>query len=224
MQALRKADHERYAHPRYEHAPELRRRSAKETEKLLRKGQFEPLGRALTRHGRAPPRDGDRRGARRAGEPAHRAAGGLDPVEPGGSSGTCASRRRMSSSPSIIRFGSEEVELLKSARRLGIPTGDLRRELGQADEQGPAQVRPRPGVRLERSAGREAIELHGIPPDRVRATGATSSTSGSSGARASPRRVRRAASASTRRAATSSTSARASIGERAEVAVRPALA
>ena len=40
-------DQARYAHPRYEKAPELRRRSSQETEKLLRKGDFEPLGRAL---------------------------------------------------------------------------------------------------------------------------------------------------------------------------------
>ena len=53
---------------------------------------------------------------------------------------------------SVVKLASPQVEFLKSARALGIPAATLRRELGQPDEQGPAQVAAGAGLRLERAS------------------------------------------------------------------------
>ena len=138
---------------------------------------------------RAPPRDGDRRGARRAGDPARRAAGGLDPVQPADRAvparAGAGRRPRLVDRPSRIGRGGPAEERARARD----PDRRLRRELGQPDEQGAAEVRrPTASSSGTRRRSREAMELHGIPADRLRATGAHSSTSGSSGSPLAPPR------------------------------------
>ena len=73
----------------------------------------------------------------------------------------------------VIEFASTQVEYVKSARRAGIPSGVGDRELGQPDRQGArsACVPDRVFVWNDVQVS-EAAELHGVPRERVVATGA----------------------------------------------------
>jgi hypothetical protein len=165
-------DQARYAHPRYEHAPELRRRSARETETLLRKGDFEPLGRSLaSRLARRLETATDEQLAERVirwsarSEAAIPSSRGID-------------RFLRERAPdvvlvsSIVRHGSEEAELVKSARRLGIPSGVCVASWDNLTNKGLLKTVPDRVFVWNEAQVAEATELHGIPADRVRATGA----------------------------------------------------
>jgi hypothetical protein len=165
-------DQARYAHPRYEHAPELRRRSAKETEKLLRKGESEPLGRALTRH---VVRRLETATDEALAERVTRRTARLEDSIP---SSRRIERHLRQRAPdvvlvsSIVRHGSEEVDLLKSARNLGIPTGVCVASWDNLTNKGLLKFVPDRVFVWNDAQVAEATELHGIPADRLRATGA----------------------------------------------------
>ena len=68
---------------------------------------------------------------------------------------------------------STDAHYARSAVGAGVPTGDLHRQLGQPLQQAAAPRRARPRHRLERDPeGRRRSSLHGVPADRVVATGA----------------------------------------------------
>jgi hypothetical protein len=73
---------------------------------------------------------------------------------------------------SVVRHGSEEVELLKSARRLGIPSGVCIASWDNLTNKGLIKFVPDRVFVWNEAQAAEATELHGIPADRVRATGA----------------------------------------------------
>jgi hypothetical protein len=164
-------DQARYAHPRYEHAPQLRRRSAQETAKLLRKEDFEPLSRALaSRLARRLETTDEQLGERVMHWTAWSEA--AIPSSPE------IERFLRERAPdvvlvsSVVRHASEEVELLKSARRLGIPTGVCVASWDNLTNKGLLKFVPDRVFVWNDAQVAEAVELHGIPADRVRATGA----------------------------------------------------
>ena len=162
----------RYSHPRYDAAPVLRERMVEQTRDLLRKKHFEPLGRAIA--DRVERRlestvDAD------LSERAVRTAARLEDAIP---SSARIERYLRERAPdvvlvtSIVRTASEEVELLKSARRLGIPTGIAVASWDNLTNKGLLKFVPDRVFVWNEDQVREAIELHGIPEERVRATGA----------------------------------------------------
>ncbi len=161
----------RYAHPRYAGAPGLRRRSAKETQQLLRKGDFEPLGRTLAAHLARRLETVDEELSERVIHWTTRSEAAIP-------SSRRIERYLRERAPdvvlvsSIVRHGSEEVELLKSARQLGIPTGVCVASWDNLTNKGLLKFVPDRVFVWNESQVAEATDLHGVPADRVRATGA----------------------------------------------------
>jgi hypothetical protein len=71
-----------------------------------------------------------------------------------------------------FRHVSKEVEFLKSARRLGIPSGVFVASWDNLVSKGSLKFTPERVFVWNDLQKRDAVELHGIPDDRVRATGA----------------------------------------------------
>jgi hypothetical protein len=162
----------RYSHPRYERAPALRQRMVEETRDLLRKKRFEPLGHAIAAR---VERRLETTVDAELSERAVRAAARMEAAIP---SSPRIERYLRERSPdvvlvsSIVRPASEEVELLKSARRLGIPTGICVASWDNLTNKGLLKFVPDRVFVWNEAQVREAAELHGIPAERVRATGA----------------------------------------------------
>src|SRR5581483_2349612 len=72
----------------------------------------------------------------------------------------------------VVNRASTQVDLLKSARRLGIPAATLVASWDNLTNKGLLKWVPERVFVWNEQQRREAIELHGIPPDRVVATGA----------------------------------------------------
>jgi hypothetical protein len=72
----------------------------------------------------------------------------------------------------VVKYGSDEVEYLKSARRLGIPAATLVASWDNLTNKGLLKWVPERVFVWNEAQRRDAIELHGIPADRVVATGA----------------------------------------------------
>jgi len=70
------------------------------------------------------------------------------------------------------RHASAEVETLKSARRLGIPSGVVVTSWDSLVSKGSLKFTPERVFVWNEIQVQDAVELHGIPHDRVRATGA----------------------------------------------------
>jgi hypothetical protein len=162
----------RYTHPRYEQAPVLKQRIADQTGELLRKKHFEPLGRAVAS-----------RFARRLeaavdadlSERTIRTASRMEDAIPSSVRIEHYLRERdpdVVLVSSIVRPASEEVELLKSARRLGIPSGICVASWDNLTNKGLLKFVPDRVFVWNEDQVREATELHRIPKERVRATGA----------------------------------------------------
>ncbi len=166
------ADLARYSHPRYDAAPVLRERIAGQTRELLRKKHFEPLGRAVAnRMERRLESTVDAELSERAIRTAARMEGAIP-------SSRRIERYLRERSPdavlvtSIVRPASEEVDLLKSARRLRIPTGICVASWDNLTNKGLLKFVPERVFVWNEDQVREATELHGIPEERVQATGA----------------------------------------------------
>ena len=71
-----------------------------------------------------------------------------------------------------FRHVSEDVELLKSARRLGIPSGIFITSWDNLTNKGSLKFTPERVFVWNEVQVRDAVELHGIPRERVRTTGA----------------------------------------------------
>ena len=162
----------RYSHPRYDEAPVLRERMAEQTGDLLRKKHFEPVGRAIARRTQ---RRLETTVDAELSERTIRTAARMEDAIP---SSRRIERYLRERSPdavlvtSIVRPASEEVELLKSARRLGIPTGICVASWDNLTNKGLLKFVPERVFVWNEDQVREATELHGIPEGRVRATGA----------------------------------------------------
>jgi hypothetical protein len=167
------ADLAHNAHPRYKHAGVLRRRTKQRVlGRIEKSGEFEPLGRRLAlREGRTLAARTDAERSRRM----LRVAAALEEAVP--------------SSPEVDRFVrglaadvvvvtgtfrhvSSEVELLKSARRLGIPAGIFVTSWDNLTNKGSLKFVPERVFVWNEVQARDAVELHRIPRERVVLTGA----------------------------------------------------
>src|SRR5581483_6437361 len=72
----------------------------------------------------------------------------------------------------VVNRASTQVEFLKSARRLGIPAATLVASWDNLTNKGLLKWAPERVFVWNEVQRREAAELHGIPPERVTATGA----------------------------------------------------
>jgi hypothetical protein len=167
------ADLARYTHPRYDRAPELRERMREKIAGHVRKSpEFEPLVRSL------------------ATRLIRRLAAGSDAVLSDRVIRVAARlEQAIPTSPEIDRYirgrspdvvlatpvvnrASTQVEFLKSAQRLGIPAGTLVASWDNLTNKGLLKWLPERVFVWNEIQRREAVELHGIPADRVVATGA----------------------------------------------------
>ena len=167
------ADLARYTHPRYEGAPTLRRRAAEKIAgRLIESEEVEPLGRSLAlRLARRLVATSD------AGlsERVVRTAARLESAIP-----SCRGIERYirSRAPDVVlvtpvvKYASEQVECLKSARRLGIPSGVCISSWDNLTNKGLLKFVPERVFVWNEAQRREAVELHGVPRERVVATGA----------------------------------------------------
>src|SRR5207249_10905344 len=72
----------------------------------------------------------------------------------------------------VVEIASSQVELLKSARKLGIPCGVCIASWDNLTNKGLIRILPERVLVWNEIQRREAVELHGIPADRVVLTGA----------------------------------------------------
>jgi hypothetical protein len=168
----RLADLARYAHPRYEHAPVLRERMAKKTLGHLSKSyEYEPLGRRLALWFVR------RLSSTTDAELSDRAIRTLARLEEAIPTSSRIDRYLRDRSPDIVLVTAvlkktSQVEFLKSARRLRIPAGVCVPSWDNLSNKGLLKFAPERVFVWNEVQRREATELHGIPADRVVATGA----------------------------------------------------
>ena len=167
------ADLARYTHPRYERAPVLRQRM---TEKIIshlgKSSELEPAGRRRAlRLARRLASTTDAALSERV----IRLAAGLESAIPTSRAIDGYIRGR---APDVllvtplVNRASEQVDFLKSARRLGIPTGVCVASWDNLTNKGLLRFVPERVFVWNEVQRREAVELHGIPAERVVATGA----------------------------------------------------
>ena len=166
------ADLARYAHPRYDRAPRLRRRVAEKVVTRIEKAtSTEPLGRALAlgvAHRLASTTDA------RLSARVIRAAAQLEeaiPTSPEIDGFIRDQAPDVVLVTPVVKYGSDEVEYLKSARRLGIPAATLVASWDNLTNKGLLKFDPERVFVWNEAQRREAIELHGIAPEHVVATG-----------------------------------------------------
>ena len=167
------ADLARYSHPRYEQAPVLRQRMTSDVlERLGKPGVVGPIGRRLAlRLARRLASTTD------AGlsERVIRRAAMLEDAIPTSSAIDRFIRERQPNvvlATPVVKFASEQVDVLKSARRLGIPTGVCVASWDNLTNKGLLRFVPERVFVWNEVQRQEAVELHGIPADRVVVTGA----------------------------------------------------
>jgi sulfotransferase family protein len=167
------ADLAHNASPRYAHARGLRRRTKKRILKLLvAPGEFEPVGRRLML--RATKELTGTTDARRS-RSGLKLAARLEEAIP--TSKEVDSYLRTLSPDVVVATGtfrhvSSEVEFLKSARRMGIPGAVFVASWDNLTNKGSLKFTPERVFVWNEIQAEEAVELHGIPRERVRTTGA----------------------------------------------------
>jgi hypothetical protein len=168
------ADLAHSADPRYKRAGVLRQRTKKRVlGRMEKKGQFEPLAsRLAARRGRQLA--GTRPNARRSAETL-RLTALLEEAIP---TSRAVNRFVRGLSPDVVvttgtfRHVSSEVEFLKSARRLRIPAAIFVTSWDNLTNKGSLKFVPERVFVWNEMQARDAVELHRIPRDRVRLTGA----------------------------------------------------
>ena len=167
------ADLAHNAHPRYARARGLRRRTKKHVLRPLERGvELEPLARRLAlREGTALAGQTDAGRSRRALERAARLEAAI-PSDPAIDRFVLDLRPDVVVATGTFRHVSEEVEVLKSARRLGIPTGIFISSWDSLTNKGALKFTPERLFVWNEAQARDAEELHLIPRDRIRLTGA----------------------------------------------------
>jgi hypothetical protein len=167
----RVADLARYTHPRYEPALALRTRMTERILGHLAKPQYAPLGRRLAiRRARRLASTTDAELSRRT----IRALARLEDAIP--ASGRI-NRYLRDHAPDVVLVGAvvkkpSQIEFLKSARRLRIPSGICVASWDNLTNKGLLKFVPERVFVWNEVQRREADELHGIPAQRVVATGA----------------------------------------------------
>jgi hypothetical protein len=167
------ADLAHNADPRYTGAEVLRRRTKKRILRRLEKGgDFEPLARRLFLRSATPlTKRTDAERSRRM----LRVAAALEEAVP---SAPEVDRFVRELAPDVVvvtgtfRHVSSEVELLKSARRLGIPAGIFVTSWDNLTNKGSLKFVPERVFVWNEVQARDAVELHRIPRERVVLTGA----------------------------------------------------
>jgi hypothetical protein len=167
------ADLARYSHPRYDTAPVLRRRmTSKMLRRLEKPGDLEPLGRRLAlRLARRLARGSDARLSERVVLSASR----LEAAIPASARINRYIRGRSPDvvlATSVVKLASTQVEFLKSARRLAIPSGSCVASWDNLTNKGLLKFAPGRVFVWNEVQRREAAEQHGVPAERVVATGA----------------------------------------------------
>jgi hypothetical protein len=168
----RLADLARYSHPRYEHAPRLRERMAKRTLGHLGKPyEYEPLGRRLAL------RFGRRLASTRDAGFSERAIRRLARLEEAIPASRRIDRYLREQAPDAVLVTAvlkktSQVEFLKSARKVQVPAGILIPSWDNLTNKGLLKFAPERVFVWNDVQCREASELHGIPADRIVATGA----------------------------------------------------
>ena len=166
------ADLARYAHPRYDKAPRLRRRV---TEKVLgrieKATNIEPVGRALALHVARKLASGTDAGlSRRVIRVAARLEDAI-PTSPEIDDFIRDQRPDVVLVTPVVKYGSDEVEYLKSARRLRIPAATCVASWDNLTNKGLLKFDPERVFVWNEAQRKEAIELHGISPAHAVATG-----------------------------------------------------
>jgi hypothetical protein len=165
------ADLARYAHPRYDAAPVLRKRMSAATVKAARRSQLEPVGRALAG------RMARRLAATSDAAASQQAIARLARLEAAIPTSRSIDRHLQELRPDVvlvngvIRKGSQ-VEFVKSARRLRIPVGVTIASWDNLTNKGLIKVVPDRVFVWNETQRSEAVEQHGIPAENVVATGA----------------------------------------------------
>jgi hypothetical protein len=163
----------RYAHPRYERAPELRgRMTAKITGQLRKSSEVEPVARRYALHlaerlSAGPDAALSDRVIRRAARLEQ-----AIPTSPGIDRYISERAPDVVLATPVVNRASTQIEFLKSARRLGIPAGTLVASWDNLTNKGLLKWVPERVFVWNEIQRREAVELHGMPADRVVATGA----------------------------------------------------
>ncbi len=166
------ADLARYAHPRYDSAPRLRRRVTEKVLDRIETGPYlEPIGRSLALHiGRRLASATDAAYSARV----IRSAARLEQAVP--TSPVIDAFIRIHAPDAVmvtpvVKYGSDEVEYLKSARALGVPAATAVASWDNLTNKGLLKFDPERVFVWNEAQRREAIDLHGIEPDHVVATG-----------------------------------------------------
>jgi hypothetical protein len=165
------ADLARYAHPRYEQAPVLRERMATTILGRLQSSDLEPIGR------RVALRLARRLAATNDAELSARVIRRLATLENAIPTSRHVDRYLRDRAPDAVLATAVvkktvQVEYLKSARRLRIPAGICVASWDNLTNKGLLKVASERVFVWNEVQRREAIDLHGIPGDRVVATGA----------------------------------------------------
>jgi hypothetical protein len=167
------ADLARYSHPRYEHAAVLRRRMTKKVlRNLATPNGFAPIGRRVAL--RVARRLTSTTDAKLSTRVIARAAR-LENAIPTSARIDAYIREH---APDVVlltpavKVASSQVEYLKSARRLGIPTGIGVASWDNLTNKGLLKFVPERVFVWNEVQRREAVELHGLPQERVVVTGA----------------------------------------------------
>ncbi len=167
------ADLARYSHPRYEHASTLRRRAEEQVfGRLGQPGKFEPLGRIAGR------RLARRLASTTSAELSERVIRRAARVEAAIPTSRAIDRYIRERAPDVllvspaVRLASSQIEFLKSARRVGVPTGVCVASWDNLTNKGLLRFVPERVLVWNEVQRREAVELHGVPSERVVVTGA----------------------------------------------------
>ncbi len=167
------ADLARYAHPRYARAPALKKRAAdKVIARLATAQDVEPLGLLIAR------RLARRLASTTDAELSERVVRVAVTLESAIPSSRRIDRFIRDWAPDVVlvmpvvKYASEQVEHLKSARRLGIPSGICIPSWDNLTNKGLLKFVPERVFVWNETQQREATDLHGVPAERVVATGA----------------------------------------------------
>jgi hypothetical protein len=166
------ADLARYAHPRYERAHRLRRRVTEKVLTRIEKGtNLEPLGRALAlRLARRLAASTDAALSARVIRRAARLEEAI-PTSPEIDEFIRGHAPDVVLVTPVVKYASDEVEYLKSARRLGVPAASCVASWDNLTNKGLLKFDPERVFVWNEAQRREAIELHGISPEHAVATG-----------------------------------------------------
>jgi hypothetical protein len=163
----------RYADPRYDAAPRLRRRVTQSVIRRLEKAPaLEPVGRALAL------RVSRRLAAKADAERSARVIAKAARLEEAIPASPAINRYIGKHSPDVVlvtpvvKYASDEVEYLKSARSLGIPAAACVASWDNLTAKGLLKFSPERVFVWNDVQREEAVTWHGIPSDRVVATGA----------------------------------------------------